>query len=111
MDEQTTSGTGDRGGDAGVSRKRKRHSPQQIVDRLRDAEVLLSQGLTIAQVAQRLGVSEVTYHRWRNQYGGMKSGEAKRLKELETENARLKKLIAEQALDISMLKEIAKGEF
>jgi transposase-like protein len=97
--------------DAVVSRKRKRHSPQQIVDRLRDAEVLLSQGLTVAQVAQRLGVSEVTFHRWRNQYGGMKADEARRLKELETENARLKKLVAEQALDISMLKEIAKGEF
>ena len=111
MDERKSIGSGDRGGEAGVSRKRKRHSPQQIVDRLRDAEVLLSQGLTIAQVAQRLGVSEVTFHRWRNQYGGMKADEARRLKELETENARLKKLVAEQALDISMLKEIAKGEF
>jgi len=111
VDEQTTSGTSDRGGDAGVSRRRKRHSPQQIVDRLRDAEVLLGQGLTVAQVAQRLGISEVTFHRWRNQYGGMKADEARRLKELETENGRLKKLIAEQALDISMLKEIAKGEF
>jgi transposase-like protein len=117
MDERTASGTGetsrtgDRGDDAGVSRRRKRHSPQQIVDKLRDAEVLLGQGLTVAQVAQRLGVSEVTYHRWRNQYGGMKADEARRLKELEQENAKLKKLVAEQALDISMLKEIAKGEF
>jgi transposase-like protein len=111
MDERKMSGAGGAGGDAGVSRKRKRHSPQQIVDRLRDAEVLLSQGLTVAQVAQRLGVCEVTYHRWRNQYGRMKADEARRLKELEQENARLKKLVAEQALDISMLKEIAKGEF
>ena len=117
MDERTASGTGetsrtgDRGGDGGVSRRRKRHSPQQIVDKLRDAEVLLGQGLTVALVAQRLGVSEVTFHRWRNQYGGMKADEARRLKELETENAKLKKLVAEQALDISMLKEIAKGEF
>lgn len=111
MDERKMSGAVGAGDDAGVSRKRKRHSPQQIVDRLRDAEVLLSQGLTVAQVAQRLGVSEVTYHRWRNQYGGMKADEARRLKELEQENAKLKKLVAEQALDISMLKEIAKGEF
>jgi putative transposase len=111
MDERKVSEAVRTDDDGGVSRKRKRHSPQQIVDRLRDAEVLLSQGLTVAQVAQRLGVSEVTFHRWRNQYGGMKADEARRLKELETENARLKKLVAEQALDISMLKEIAKGEF
>jgi len=97
--------------DAGVSRKRKRHIPRQIVDRLRDAEVLLGQGLTVAQVAQRLGLSEVTYHRWRNQYGGMKADEARRLKELETENAKLKKLLAESELDKAMLREIAKGEF
>jgi len=111
MDERKMSEAVRAGDDAGVSRRRKRHSPQQIVDKLRDAEVLLGQGLTVAQVAQRLGVSEVTYHRWRNQYGGMKADEARRLKELETENAKLKKLVAEQALDISMLKEIAKGEF
>jgi transposase-like protein len=111
MDERKMSEADSAGETGGVSRKRRRHSPQQIVDRLRDAEVLLSQGLTVAQVAQRLGVSEVTYHRWRNQYGGMKADEARRLKELEQENAKLKKLVAEQALDISMLKEIAKGEF
>jgi len=111
MDERKMSEAVRAGDAGGVSRRRKRHSPQQIVDKLRDAEVLLSQGLTVAQVAQRLGVSEVTYHRWRNQYGGMKADEARRLKELETENAKLKKLVAEQALDISMLKEIAKGEF
>jgi len=111
VDERKSIGSGDRVGDAGVSRKRKRHSPQQIVDRLRDAEVLLSQGLTVAQIAQRLGVSEVTFHRWRNQYGGMKADEARRLKELETENVKLKKLLAEAELDKAMLREIAKGEF
>jgi len=115
MDGQKSSepvGVGGVSGESGgVSRKRKRHSPQQIVDKLRDAEVLLSQGMTIAQAASRLGVSEVTFHRWRNQYGGMKADEARRLKELEIENAKLKKLLAEAELDKAMLREIAKGEF
>ena len=69
--------------------RRKRHSPQQVIDKLRDADVMLSQGLSVAAVAARLGVSEVTYHRWRNQFGGMKAEEMKRLKELEQENKRL----------------------
>jgi transposase-like protein len=85
--------------------KRKRHSPEQIVQKLREAEALLNAGQTIAQVVQRLGVSEATFHRWRNQYGGMKAEEAKRLKELEAENARLKKLLAESELDKAILKE------
>jgi hypothetical protein len=72
---------------------------------------MLGAGRSIAQVVQHLAVSEPTYHRWRNQYGGMKAADAKRLKHLEQENTRLKKLVGEQALDIAMLKEIAKGEF
>jgi len=91
--------------------KRKRHTPEQIIAKLREADALLGAGKTIGQVVQQLGVSEQTFHRWRNQYGGMKASDAKRLKQLEQENARLKKLVADQALDIAMLKEVAKGEF
>lgn len=97
--------------DESMSKKRKRHTPQQIVEKVRDAEVLLGQGMSVAEVAARLGVSEVTFSRWRNQYGGMKSDAMKRLKELEVENARLKRVVADQVLDIAMLKEVAKGEF
>ena len=91
--------------------KRKRHSPDQIITKLREADAMLAAGSTIAQVVQRLGISEQTFHRWRNQYGGMKSNEAKRLKELEQENARLKKLVADLSLDNAMLKEVAEGNF
>ena len=87
----------------------KRHSPEQIVGKLRDSDAMPAAGKTVAEVVQSLGVSEQTYHRWRNQYGGMKSEEAKRLKELEVENARLKKLLAEAELDKAMLKELASG--
>jgi transposase len=72
-----------------MSKKRKRHTPQQIVEKVRDAEVLLGQGMSVAEVAARIGVSEVTFSRWRNQYGGMKSDAMKRLKDLELENGRL----------------------
>ena len=89
----------------------KRHSPEQIVKKLRDADAMLGAGKTIGEVCQTLGVSEPTFHRWRNQYGGMKSEEARRLKELELENNRLKKLLAEAELDKAMLKELAKGNF
>jgi len=85
--------------------RRKRHSPEQIVQKLREADALLNAGQTIAQVLQRLGISEATFHRWRNQYGGMKAEEAKRLKELEAENARLKRLLADAELDKAILKE------
>jgi len=91
--------------------KGKHHTPEQIVGLLRQAEVDLGSGLSIGQVCQKLAVSEATFHRWRNQYGGMKAHEMKRLKELEGENARLKKIVAEQALDIQMLKEAARGNF
>ena len=89
--------------------KRKRHSPEQIVKKLRDADAMLAAGKSVGEVLQSLEVSEGTLGRWRSQYGGMKSEEAKRLKTLEEENNRLKKIIGDQALDIQMLKEIAKG--
>jgi putative transposase len=89
----------------------KGYSPEQIVRKLRQAEGELANGSTIAAVARELGISEATFHRWRNRYGGMSSQEAKRLKELEKENARLKKLVDEQALDIDILKEVNRGNF
>lgn len=84
--------------------KRTRHS-EQIVGKLREAEAMLAANKTIAQMVQALGVSEPTFNRWRNQYRGMKADEARRLKELEFENARIKRLVAEQAIDMSILKE------
>ncbi len=89
--------------------KKKRHSPEQIIRKLREADGHLSAGMTIAQACQKLEISEQTFHRWRNQYGGMKASDAKRLKELETENGRLKKLVADQALDNQILKEVVAG--
>jgi len=91
--------------------KGKKHNPDQIIAKLREADGLLATGATIAHICQQLAISEQTFHRWRNQYGGMKAKEAKRLKELEQENARLKKLVADLSLDNAMLKEVAKGEF
>ena len=83
-----------------------KHSPDQIIAKLRAAELDLAAGLTVGQVCQKLAVSENTLHRWRAQYGGLKADEAKRLKELEAENARLKRLVAELALDRQMLQEV-----
>jgi putative transposase len=83
-----------------------KHSPEQIITKLRVAEVDLAGGLTVGQVCQKLAISEQTFHRWRAQYGGLKADEAKRLKELEQENARLKRLVAELALDKQMLQEV-----
>jgi len=91
--------------------KRKRHTPEQIITKLREADAMLAAGATIGQVAQRLEISEQTFHRWRNQYGGMKASEAKRLKELERENAQLKRAVADLTLDNQMLKEVAEGNF
>jgi len=85
--------------------KRKRHTPEQIIRKLREADAMLGAGESVARVVQQLGVSEQTYHRWRNQYGGMKASEAKRLKELEQENARLKKAVADLTLDKQILQE------
>ncbi len=87
----------------------KGYSPEQIVRKLRDAEGKLASGSTVPEVARELGISEATFHRWRKQYGGMSPQEAKRLKELEKENARLKKMVADQALDIDILKEVNRG--
>ena len=90
---------------------KKRHTPEQIVRKLREADEKLAAGTPIPEVARQLGISEATFHRWRNQYGGMKADAMKRLKELEKENARLKKIVADQALDISILKEVSRGNF
>jgi transposase-like protein len=89
---------------------RKRHTPEQIIQKLRQADADLAAGKTIAQACQALGVSEPTFHRWRNQYGGMKADEARRLRELEQENARLKRLVAELSLDKQMLQEVVRGK-
>ena len=91
--------------------KRKRHSPEQIIAKLRDADTVLATGASVEQICKQLEISQATYHKWRNQYGGIKADEMKRLKELERENARLKKIVADQAVDISILKEVAKGNF
>ena len=87
----------------------KRHSPEQIVNKLRQAEVELAKGATVAQACKKIGVTDHTYYRWRSEYGGMRVDQAKRLKELEKENARLKRLVADQALDLAILKEAASG--
>jgi transposase-like protein len=89
----------------------QRHTPEQVIVKLRQAEADLGQGLGIAQICQKLGVSEQTLHRWRAQYGGLKADEAKRLKELEAENTRLKRLVAELALDKQMLQEVAQKKW
>ena len=91
--------------------KRRRHTPEQIVRKLREVERLLGEGQTIAEVAKQVEISEQTYHRWRNQYGGMKADDAKRLRELERENVRLKRIVADKELEIDALKEIARGNW
>lgn len=91
--------------------KRTRHTPEQIIRKLRDADRMLAEQRSIAEIAKELGVSENTYHRWRNQYGGMKANDAKKLKELERENARLKTIVADQALQCQALKEVARGNW
>src|SRR5947209_17300913 len=96
-------------GEEGILMKRRRHTPEQVIRKLREAERLLGEGKTIPDAAKELGISEQTFHRWRNQYGGMKANDAKRLKELERENSRLKAIVADQALENRALKEIAKG--
>ena len=89
----------------------KGHSPEQIINKLRQAEVELAKGATVAEACKKIGVTDHTYYRWRSEYGGMRVDQAKRLKELEKENARLKKLVAEQALDNAILKEAAAGNY
>ncbi len=90
---------------------RKRYPAEQIISMLREAEVEQAQGATIAQVTKKLGITDQTYYRWRKEYGGLKVDQARRLKDLERENGRLKKLVANQALDLSILKEVAEGNF
>jgi putative transposase len=88
---------------------RRSYTPEQIINKLREAEVLLSRGSTVGEASKRIGVTEQTYYRWRREYGGMRVEQAKRLKELEKENGRLKKLVADLSLDNAILKEAARG--
>ena len=90
---------------------RKGYTPEQIINKLREAEVLLSQGATAGEASRKIGVTEQTYYRWRREYGGMRLEQAKRLKELEKENSRLKKLVADISLDNAILKESSRGNF
>ncbi|GGY57514.1 transposase [Parvularcula lutaonensis] len=89
----------------------KRYKPEEIISKLREAEVLLAEGVSVGEVVRRLGVTPVTYYRWRKEYGGMKVDQAKRLKDLEKENARLKRLLADAELDKAILKEAASGNW
>ena len=91
--------------------RKKRHSPEQIIKKLREADTMMAAGKTVGQVCQAMEISEATYHRWQAKYGGMKAEEAKRLAELEQENKRLKKLLAEAELDKAILREAAEGNF
>jgi len=90
---------------------RKRFKPEEIIQKLREAEVLLSQGKNVAEACRQIGVTDQTYYRWRKEYGGVRTDQAKRLKELDRENARLKKLLAEAELDKAILREAASGNF
>jgi len=90
---------------------RKRHTTEQIISKLREAEVELAKGATVGAVSKQLGISEHTYYRWRSEYGGMRTDQAKRLKDLEKENARLKRLLADAELDKAILREAASVKF
>ena len=90
---------------------KKSHSPEQIINKLREAEILLNQGATVGEASRKIGVTEQTYYRWRKEYGGLRIEQAKKLKTLEKENARLKKLVAGISLDNAILKEVAEGNF
>ena len=90
---------------------KRTYSPEQIINKLREAEILLNQGMTVGEASKRISVTEQTYYRWRKEYGGMRVEQAKRLKDLEKENARLKKLVADVSLDNAILKEAAEGNF
>ncbi len=94
-----------------MGHRRRRHTPEQIVRKLREADRLLGEGRDVAAVAKELEVSEQTLHRWRAQYGGLRAQDAKRLKELERENGKLKRMVADQLLEIDALKEVAKGNW
>jgi len=90
---------------------RRGHSPEQIINHLREAEILISEGKTIREVSRQIGITEQTYYRWRKEYGGMDVSQARRLKELDKENQRLKKLVADLSLDVQILKEVNRGNF
>jgi putative transposase len=90
---------------------KKGYTPEQIINKLREAEVLLGQGAAVVEVCRKIGVTDVTYYRWRKEYGGMRVDQARRLKELEQENSRLKKLVADLSLDNAILKEASRGNF
>ncbi len=90
---------------------KKTYTPEQIINKLREAEILLSQGATLAVIWKKIGVSDCTYYRWRKEYGGMRIDQAHRLKELEQENSRLKRLVADLSLDNAILKEAARGNY
>jgi len=90
---------------------KKGYTPEQIINKLREAEILLSQGSSVAEASRKIGIVEQTYYRWRKEYGGMRVEQAKKLKDLEKENTRLKKLVADLSLDNSILKEVARGNF
>ncbi len=90
---------------------RKTYTPEQIINKLREAEIQINQGLSISEASRKLGVTEQTYYRWRKEYGGLRIEQAKKLKSLEKENARLKKLVADLSLDNAILKEAAEGNF
>ena len=98
-------------GQEDTTMKRTRHTPEQIVGKLREGDRLLNEGKDLTEVLGHLEVSESSWNWWRNQYGGMKANEARRLRELERENARLKKIVADKTLEIDMLKELAEGNF
>ena len=91
--------------------RRQRHTPEQVISKLREAEVKTAKGTALAQVCKDLAITEQTYYRWRKEYGGMKLDQARRLKELERENGRLKRLLAEAELDKAILKEAASGKY
>jgi putative transposase len=90
---------------------KKGFTPEQIINKLREAEIMLSQGATFSVILKKIGVSDATYYRWRKEYGGMRIDQARRLKELEQENSRLKKLVADLSLDNAILKEASRGNF
>jgi transposase-like protein len=98
-------------GEGGRTMKARRHTPEQVIRKLREADRMLGEGKSVGEVCRHLEVSEPTYHRWRTQFGGMKADDVKRLKELERENTRLKRIVADQALNIDALEEVARGNW
>jgi putative transposase len=91
--------------------KQRHHTPEQVIRKLAEGDKMLNEGKDLAEVCRHLAIAESTWHRWKNQFGGMKANDAKRLKELETENRRLKNIVADLTLDVAMLKKVAKGNF